>query len=502
MSRQPTRVARRATRPHRKAVRQPRVLSPEALALRNAQAVDLHFTSEHVEVRKLADDLLRTLSRNSTVIRSEQLAKHVVVVLLNLYSAWLNDPARYVRYSRGSDNYRHTRYHPQQIWLKRLKKVIGALERAQLVKNKLGIPGRFNFADGKQSRVRATAKLSERFQSFSEGMIQRVDNEVIILKGPKDLRGRANFIEYSDTQETRAMRQRLLEINSRIADARIDLYVSDDQMRDLALRLQRDPRREPVDFRRTALRRIFNDGRWDHGGRLYHGWWQEIPSAYRGWIVINDRQTIEIDFSGIHFAILYADAGLPAPDGDPYALPDCEPGKRGVVKRALNILINADSEHQARGKISQIMAEEGPPAAYPTAANLLAALKAKHAPIASFFASGAGIRAQFKDSQVAEEILLRLGVNGAVALPVHDSFIVEERHEEALRDAMAGAFQRIVARPSRLKMKAQPWYRREAPRPELSIRAADAEHRQTYSGFFARELAWQRKARNEARRTP
>ena len=51
------------------------------------------------------------------------------------------------------------------------------------------------------------------------------------------------------------------------------------------------------------VRRIFNNSRWDEGGRYYGGWWQRCPKTYRENIVFDGVGTAEIDFSGIHIVI-------------------------------------------------------------------------------------------------------------------------------------------------------------------------------------------------------
>ena len=42
-------------------------------------------------------------------------------------------------------------------------------------------------------------------------------------------------------------------------------------------RLKRDSNRTPIDVTQKRLRRIFNNGSFQQGGRFYGGWWQNIP---------------------------------------------------------------------------------------------------------------------------------------------------------------------------------------------------------------------------------
>src|SRR5262249_36274498 len=68
--------------------------------------------------------------------------------------------------------------------------------------------------------------------------------------------------------------------------------------------------------------------------------------------------------------------------------------------------------------------------------NLLNAIENRHAPIRKAFYSDAGVRLMFRDSQIAEGVLLELARAGTVALPVHDSFIVAEEKASDLAETM------------------------------------------------------------------
>lgn len=62
--------------------------------------------------------------------------------------------------------------------------------------------------------------------------------------------------------------------------------------------------------------------------------------------------------------------------------------------------------------------------------------KARHAPIQEFLFSGAGIDLQNTDSRIMEKIMMRLHEDRILALPIHDSAIVEEKHSARLQKIM------------------------------------------------------------------
>ena len=90
--------------------------------------------------------------------------------------------------------------------------------------------------------------------------------------------------------------------------------------------------------------------------------------------------------------------------------------------------------------------EIGGEGAYAKARSLIAALQEKHAPIGRFFGSGMGLDLQRHDSDIAESIIRDLLRRDVPVLPIHDSFIVEERHKGFLLEAMACAVDGFVAR--------------------------------------------------------
>jgi hypothetical protein len=67
---------------------------------------------------------------------------------------------------------------------------------------------------------------------------------------------------------------------------------------------------------------------------------------------------------------------------------------------------------------------------------------ATHKPIAHEFFNGVGNKLQFKDSTIAEKVMLHFAKIDAPALPVHDSFIIHHGYAESgeMEEAMRKAF--------------------------------------------------------------
>ena len=77
--------------------------------------------------------------------------------------------------------------------------------------------------------------------------------------------------------------------------------------------------RVPVNQRSKFVRRVFSRGEWYYNGRYYRGFSQQVGEEYRKDIRMDDVPTIEVDFKGLHPAIIAAMKGVNSV-GDRYSL--------------------------------------------------------------------------------------------------------------------------------------------------------------------------------------
>jgi hypothetical protein len=269
------------------------------------------------------------------------------------------------------------------------------------------------------------------------------DEETIILKKSKEASlnpKKKDLVHYIDTDETNKMRGNLERINALLDRTWIDIEISDKELIKLNQAMDREPDKNPIDFTRRKLRRIFNNSSFEQGGRFYHGWWQEISSSYRKYITISGKLTEEEDFSGIHIRMMYALEGIEYGSEDTYIIEGYGIRYREEVKKALNTIINAKTREEAVYSINDKLTLPK----NRTAEDLFNKLKRKHPKIAKYFATGKGIELQYLDSQIAEKVMLRLARDNIVALPVHDSFIVRMSHINDLKEEMNKAYKEVV----------------------------------------------------------
>ncbi len=458
----------------------------KAKELANSRPLCVHRWSDYPEADRAVELVVERIRAQGHVKRVQQQHKVVLkVVILDLYAAWVHDPSRYLGYSRDAGYYKAaSQYNSLGIGYCRLIYVIDALQDLKYITSAPGCKNRTT-GYGRRTRMRATKKLINLMVNdagLKPEMIARDHNEEVIILRNTDKKD----VEYPETPDTEDLRAHARTINQFLSSHMLNLHISDKQIVNLAKRLVRNDK-HPIDFTRTRLRRIFNNESFDQGGRFYGGWWQEIPSEYRKFIEISGKRTIEIDYSGFHPRLLYAQEGIDY-TSDPYGMPVTgipAHETRGVVKVAFNILLNASTEAKA---VHAIRKEY--PQYSKTVKEIIAAIKRTHQRIAHHLHSGVGLELQRLDSDILQNIMLMMAREyGVLVLPVHDSFIVRTGYDDEMRDAMEQCYKRAFPNSS-----VQPILRDSKVAEgdgEATIETA-LDHMVTHKGYWDRE-AWLRK---------
>ena len=288
---------------------------------------------------------------------------------------------------------------------------------------------------GKLTRFIATDQLLERFENLEGHPAFQLSSELhaekIILRNNVD--GNNVDIDYKDTVNTDRFRSNLRSINECFLKHWADLRIQDTEVNKLAERIGRDTNKEPGDLSRRTLTRIFANGSFEEGGRFYRGWWQNVPSEYRKFITIDEGVTTEYDFSQLSPHMLYFAYNHKLGEVDAYdRVLDGE--HRDVVKQAFNAMVQSSSPlNQKPNKINMDGMEMD-------WRELRQRILDAHKPIQDLFFTGIGNKLQFKDSCVAESVMLQFAEQNQVALPIHDSFIMREGFAGDLEEAMRRAF--------------------------------------------------------------
>ncbi len=418
-------------------------------SLTNARPLDVHKWSDYSEVNTFVNhiySLLVGLYGNERINK-----KHLKVLLLDLYVAWLGDLTLKIMFSRNNNSYRSkSRYNEIHIG-KKIIDVVDALSDAGLLHQKLGFNDRIS-GTAFQSRIWPSEELLEYFKKakFHQFHIYSANNrETIVLRDEHKLA----VEDYQDTSKVKQMRQVLSDYNQLLANTHIDIETLDLPV--LEIGSGKKKMTLQVNQQDKFVRRIFNNSRWDQGGRFYGGWWQRCPKKYRMRIVFDNVLTAEIDFSGLHIIILYAQQGVDywlEVNRDPYILPNLaginpQIDMRSVAKSLLLVAINSNDEDQTYRAFRR-QAKSGSREKKLTDSQLsaiLVGLKQLHEPIADSFASGAGINLMYVDSQITAKIIERFTYHyKCPILTIHDSYIVPFGYDYILKEEMQKAFEAVT----------------------------------------------------------
>jgi hypothetical protein len=310
------------------------------------------------------------------------------------------------------------------------------------------------------------------------------------VRKSKKERKKKPVLEYVDTPETIRMRGVLIKYNALLNKSYLDVFSLEEPYFQMTVkRAGKEPKvvRYYIDGRNHFVRRIFNNGSWELGGRFYGGWWQQIRKELRPDIMINDNPVVEIDFTAMHIALLQAAVTeKPEPDivvvkdnepqqgseffqrfiaprlansnneidaaDDPYTLnKSIFPAKncfdqRKVVKQLALMAINAKSRKSAFSAFRSSQAK-GDPLKKMTndeLSQLLDAFIEKQPELEPFLCTGKGLELMYLDSCIAESVIEQLTDKSIPVLCVHDSFIVADKQKHELLRAMEHACNQVI----------------------------------------------------------
>lgn len=317
-------------------------------------------------------------------------------ITLELWQALRETPTQWLAYHRGdagyvgSDRYRHPEATKTTV-----KLVADFLTEAGFAEGRLGSYRQEDHGFGKSgrgylSRLRGTDGLlawADSYDLSGDDVALNERFELIRLKGAAETRGgRKPLLTYKDTPATNDMRDRLQAWIEMMARHQVTLGgASDARGEERSFQLSAMAQEEEAEPMERGLNgpcrlyRVFNDARWDRGGRFYGGWWMGLSRADRGRLLFNGEETVELDFSSLHPRLCYELNGTPLAAGDdPYSIPGVPDDLRDVVKVAVLQLLNAKPDKQRLGMPKGAKAKLGRRLSY---AALVAKLEARHTSI-------------------------------------------------------------------------------------------------------------------------
>jgi len=436
----------------------------------NSTPLDVHKWSDHPEINKLVDELwLQVVEPELTGSNSNNQGKcppkrQLKILLLDLYVNWVEDAERCIGVSRNNNSYSvKSRYNALHI-SKKIIEILDILVMREYLDYLNGSHDRVhNGANSRTSRIRPTLKLHDKFASLNISTydIQYNQNQetVILTDYETDIEGNYTkvkgkkkrlLIEYEDTDFTNDIRRDLDAYNQLLQENYIDIVTLEEPF---VVRTKEDgsTQRVRIDQSKKFVRRIFSRADWECNGRFYGGFWQQVGSEYRKHIYINDSPTVEVDFKGLHAAILSAEKGI-VYDGDRYDLGTivCPRLDRKQQRKAVKLLvltaINAKDRKSAFGAFRKAQPSDSTEKTLTdNELDLLLNTFLQRFPyLEDGICSDQGIRLMNVDSNITNYIINKFVELQKPILSVHDSYIVDTRDVELLRDCMTEASVNVV----------------------------------------------------------
>lgn len=181
-----------------------------------------------------------------------------------------------------------------------------------------------------------------------------------------------------------------------------------------------------------------------YSGRVYTRF-QNMPKAMRSKMLIDGKETVELDYKSNHLMMLIAMLGLPLPN-DPYSEIASRSGSnRDQIKVFVTASLGADSEQKAfnalkRKKFNKELFNK-----------IKVATCSLYEGLPLF--KGVGAMLQSLEGQIALDIMEAGANEGIVVLPIHDSFITTLDKEKWLWDEMIRQWSNHVTHKAKTKVE-------------------------------------------------
>ncbi len=445
----------------------------------HSRPIDVHRWSDHPEVKALVENLWEGYLPEEITGKAggngrtgpkpkQSYKKQLRVLILDLYVAWLDDAELSIGVSMSSNAWKtNSRYNALHL-SKSLIPIIKALEAAGLLDLAKGSYSGPGARGNRTTRIRASEELQTKFREakFIRDDVTRFEGEeIIILRDAKEASKVGKEVEYVDTAETIAMREELKAYNDLLSASFIDIATLDKPVIEVDPEIEASHVHINADTARS--RRVFSRSSWEMNGRFYGGWWQRVNGDWRSKIFIDDQPTIEVDFKGLHVAMLYAKAGMEL-KGDPYDVPlalfQAYPPEltRKLVKQLVLTAINAKEKSSAYRAFRESFpsAHRGKRMKNEELDKLLAVFLEKHPLLADHLFTDRGIHLMYLDSQITAHVHRHFTKRGIPILSVHDSYIIDHMKVSEVRDVMAEASKAVMglSLPTAIKLPDMPEY--------------------------------------------
>jgi hypothetical protein len=179
----------------------------------------------------------------------------------------------------------------------------------------------------------------------------------------------------------------------------------------------------------------------DRHGRLYGGFWEDLPKDQRYLLTIGGEPVADLDFASMFIQLAYCREGVAPPEGDLYAIPGLEAHRKAVKRTMVSLFFRAvEAKRLPSGTKDEL------PGGW-SMERFKVAASAFHPAVAHLFDTDVGFELMAMESEILVGILLELASKGVAALPMHDGIMVGASHKEFAIETMQRVSKSKLYRP-------------------------------------------------------
>ncbi len=259
------------------------------------------------------------------------------VLLLDLYVAWNTDPKLEIGVHMSPNSYTLVKRYNQLYITRTIIDVVTVLRNYNVIGFHKG-----SEANHRISRIWSSPILENYFKNIRLSIFDINQNKELIVLRDNDKKD----IDYKDNSKIKDMRGVLEKYNELLRQTFIDIPFLEKPY------LQYKGKKHNVNQHSKLVKRIFSKGSFNKGGRFYGGWWQRIGEKERENILMDDRETLEFDYTSLHPVLAYAKIGIDISINqfDAYDIPfdriKDKKDKRKIVKSLFLTALNAKNEKE------------------------------------------------------------------------------------------------------------------------------------------------------------